>query len=182
VGRFSKLATGLGVAAVLIAIAGAYALASSSGGTITVCVNRKGGALYRAKKCAKGDRKLSWNKQGPAGPAGEPGAQGPRGTQGQQGIQGLQGPSGISSYQVITGTPAESSGSGANFDSAFAFCPPGTNPLGGGFSSSGSNTTIYVRNDQPIGENPGAWLVQTASASVSLYTITPYAVCATVSR
>jgi hypothetical protein len=185
VGGFSKLAAGLGAAALLIAMAGAYALASSSGGTITVCVNHKGGSLYRAKKCAKADRKLSWNKQGSPGPTGEPGAQGARGIQGQQGVQGqqgIQGASGISDYQVITGTPAESSGSGVNLDSAFAYCPSGTDPLGGGFSSGGSDNTIYVRYDRPIGADPGAWYVQTTSAAESTYTITPYVVCASVSR
>jgi hypothetical protein len=185
VGRFSKPAAGLGAVALLIAMAGAYALASSGGGTITVCIDHKGGSLYKAKTCRKPDRKLSWDRQGPQGPGGEPGAQGPRGIQGPQGVQGqqgIQGAPGISNYQVIIGTSVESSGSGANFDSAFAFCPPGTSPLGGGFSSGGNDATIYVRNDQPIGENPGAWLVQTASASVLAYTITPYAVCANVSK
>lgn len=41
---------------------------------------------------------------------------------------------------------------------------------------------IYVRADQPVDANPGAWFVQTTSASESAYTITPYMVCATVSR
>jgi hypothetical protein len=184
VGRFSKLAAGLGATALLIAIAGAYALGSSSGGTITVCVSHKGGSLYRAKKCAKADRKLSWNKQGQPGPTGQSGAQGLPGIPGQQGVrgqQGIQGAPGISNYQVIRGTLVESSGSGANFDSAFAYCPSGTNPLGGGFSSGGSDDTIYVRYDQPVGENPGAWYVQTTSASAGAYTITPYVVCASVS-
>jgi hypothetical protein len=149
-----------------------------------VCVNHKGGSLYRAKKCAKADRKLSWEKQGPPGPTGEAGAQGPRGIQGQQGVQGQQGikgAPGISNYQVITGTLVESSGSGINLDSAYAYCPSGTNPLGGGFSSGGGDDTLYVRYDQPIGANPGAWYVQTTSASALAYTITPYVVCATVS-
>jgi hypothetical protein len=37
-----------------------------------------------------------------------------------------------------------------------------------------------VRADQPLGENPGTWFVQTTSAKESPYTITPWAVCATV--
>jgi hypothetical protein len=185
VGRFSKLAAGLGTTALLIAVAGAYALASSGGGTITVCVSHKGGSLYRAKKCSKSDRKLSWAKQGQPGPTGQSGAQGPPGIQGQQGVrgqQGIQGAPGISNYQVIRGTLVESSGSGANFDSAYAYCPSGMSPLGGGFSSAGSDNTLYVRYDMPIDAEPGAWFAQTTSAAVSPYTITPYVVCATVSR
>ncbi|HEY1853290.1 MAG TPA: hypothetical protein VGG40_01770 [Solirubrobacterales bacterium] len=181
--RFSKLVVGLGAAALLVAAVGAYALASSSGDTITVCVNRKGGALYKAKKCAKTDRKLTWNTQGPQGAAGQPGPPGPRGEQGAQGQKGIQGPPGISNYQVVHGTPVESfgPGGGAELVSAYAFCPSGTSPLGGGFSSGGSDNTIYVRYDQPIDANPGAWYVQTTSATEVAYTITPYAVCATVS-
>lgn len=173
---------GLGAAAVLVAAAGAYALASSSGGTITVCVTHKGGALYKAKKCAKADRKLVWNKQGSPGPTGPPGPEGPRGAQGRPGDQGIQGSPGVSNYQIVTGTPVESSGGGINLASAYAYCPPGTNALGGGFSSTGNNDTLYERASQPVDENPGAWFVQTTSASASTYTIIPDVVCATVSR
>lgn len=87
----------------------------------------------------------------------------------------------MSNYQVNTGTPVESSASGINLDSAYAFCPSGRSPIGGGFSTGGSNNTIYVRSDQPIDGNPGAWFVQTTSESTGGYTITPYVICATVS-
>lgn len=185
--RFSKLAVGLGAAALLIAVAGAYALASSGGGTtITVCVSRRGGTLYRAKKCARPDHKLSWNKQGPAGATGEAGPRGIQGPQGIQGQQGIQGAAGISNYQVVTGTAVESSGSGINLDSAYAYCPPGTSALSGGFSTAATseNTidTIYVRNDEPVAGSQGAWYVQTTSATAGFYKITPYVVCATVSN
>jgi hypothetical protein len=84
-GRLSKSLTALGVVALLLVGGGAYALASSNG-TITVCVKHAGGGLYQAKKCAKHDRQLRWNTQGPAGGTGSQGQQGP------QGIQGVQGP------------------------------------------------------------------------------------------
>src|SRR3954447_9612076 len=57
------------IIAVLIG-GGAYALAdggSSGNGTITACVHKQGGGLYVARKCGKGDKKLSWNEVGPAG-------------------------------------------------------------------------------------------------------------------
>ena len=89
-GRLSKLGATLGVAVVTLAGGGgAYALASSNGGTITVCVKHTGGALYSAKKCARHDQQLSWNKQGPAGATG---SQGPAGVLGAQGAQGPAGP------------------------------------------------------------------------------------------
>ena len=135
-------------------------------------------AVTPAKLSAKAKATLA-GPAGPAGAAGPQGPAGPRGEQGIQGIQGIQGPTGVSQYQVVTATPAVSSGGGINLNSGFAFCPQGTKPLGGGFSSSGEDNTIYVRDDQPIGEN--AWYVQTTSAKEAVYMITPYAVCATVS-
>ena len=50
----------LGVLALALAVTGG-ALAAGGGKTITVCVHKKGGALYQAKKCSKHDSKLSWN-------------------------------------------------------------------------------------------------------------------------
>ena len=90
---FPRAATALGVAALLIVGGGAYALASSNGGTIRVCVNHKSGSLYKAGKCAKHDQKLSWNKLGPQGPAGATGA---------TGGQGPQGPSGAAAVASVT--------------------------------------------------------------------------------
>jgi hypothetical protein len=84
-GRFSKSGIAVGVAALAIAGGGAYALAASSGSTITVCVSHKGGMLYKAKGCAKGDKKLTWNRQGPKGSTG------PRGMQGEPGNNGAPG-------------------------------------------------------------------------------------------
>jgi hypothetical protein len=90
----AKRAIAFGVTALLILGGGAYALAKSSGGTITVCVSHKGGALYKAKKCAKHDKKLRWNARGPAGPKGSTGARGAQGAQGAPGSIGPQGPGG----------------------------------------------------------------------------------------
>jgi hypothetical protein len=73
------------VAATVLLGGGAYAIASSSSGTITICVSHKGGTLYKASKCKKHDKKLSWNRQG---------VPGPQGVQGVQGVQGPQGPGG----------------------------------------------------------------------------------------
>ena len=84
-GRLSK--SGIAVSAVALAIVGggAYALAASGGATITVCVSHKAGTLYKAKGCAKGDKKLTWNRLGPKG------ATGPRGIQGLPGKNGVPG-------------------------------------------------------------------------------------------
>jgi hypothetical protein len=63
-GRLSRSGLVLGVAGLLIVGGSAYALGASGSGTITVCVRHNGGALYKAGKCAKHDRKLTWDKQG----------------------------------------------------------------------------------------------------------------------
>jgi hypothetical protein len=93
-GRISRSAAAIGVAGLLLAGGGGYALATTSGGTVTVCVSHKGGTLYKAKKCANIDKKLSWNKVGPQGPQGPQGSRGATGATGPQGPRGLQGPAG----------------------------------------------------------------------------------------
>jgi hypothetical protein len=69
---------------VLLAAGGGYALASGSSKKITACVHKHGGGLYSGK-CAKHDKKLTWNTTGPAGPAGPTGATGAAGATGPQG-------------------------------------------------------------------------------------------------
>jgi hypothetical protein len=88
----SKSAATLGAGALLLGGGTAYALASSTGATITVCVKHDGGAFYKAKKCAKHDSRLSWNKQGSAGVTGATGATGAIGLRGPKGDTGAQGP------------------------------------------------------------------------------------------
>ena len=62
-------AAALGVIALIIAASG-VALAASPGGSITVCVHKPDGRLYRAKHCAGRDAKLSWSVTGPRGAPG----------------------------------------------------------------------------------------------------------------
>jgi hypothetical protein len=77
-------AAALGVIALIIAASG-VALAASPGGSITVCVHKPDGRLYRAKHCAGRDAKLSWSVTGPRGATGLQGPAGPPGTQGAPG-------------------------------------------------------------------------------------------------
>ncbi len=78
--------------------------------------------------------------QGPKGDAGPPGAQGATGPQGAQGAtgpqgtqgtQGIQGPPGLSGY--VSGTSSSVSVAAGAQTSAGAWCPAGTQPLGGGY-------------------------------------------------
>jgi hypothetical protein len=95
------------VMAVLVVGGGAYALAADTTPQITVCVAMQGGALYKAKKCAKGDARLSWSQVGPRGPAGRvgvAGAPGATGATGRTGPTGSQGPAGTPGAD---GTPGQ---------------------------------------------------------------------------
>jgi hypothetical protein len=78
----SRTGAALAAALALVVAGGGYAFGASQGGTITVCVHHHGGGLYRASKCAKHDKKLSWSSQG------VPGAQGPAGSKGADGTPG----------------------------------------------------------------------------------------------
>jgi hypothetical protein len=82
------------VAIVIVAAGGAYAASASSSGTITVCVAKKGGALYQARTCKKGNHKLSWNAAGPAGAHGANGVNGAAGATGPAGATGQTGATG----------------------------------------------------------------------------------------
>ncbi len=87
VGRLTLVVSG-GLVLVAVIAGGAYAVGARSGGVITVCVHKRGGALYAASKCTVHDSKLSWNQ------AGQQGIQGVQGIQGKQGVQGIQGAAG----------------------------------------------------------------------------------------
>jgi hypothetical protein len=103
-GRLSRPAAIVGVTGLLIAGGGGYAIASSGSHMIVVCVKHSDGTLYRARKCADHDHKLSWNRQGPRG---RQGAQGSQGVQGAQGVQGVPGSAGISAAYLTHGADAQ---------------------------------------------------------------------------
>jgi len=146
----SKSAAALGAATLLLAGGGAFALASSSTRTITVCVHHNGGALYKARKCARHDKMLSWNKQGP------PGATGPRGPQGFQGTQGIQGAPGQTGQpgpsdgyfsqpsDVLTAINTTGTDFGALNVAAGSYIVSGTARLNS--TGTGSNADCFLRN------------------------------------
>jgi hypothetical protein len=102
----------------------------AQGEVLTVCINKKTGAIKVANKCSKEERKTTLGGVGPQGPqgaqgergevgavgpvgpqgvtgdigpAGEQGIQGPAGEQGIQGLVGPQGPKGEIGLQGIQG-------------------------------------------------------------------------------
>ena len=117
-------------ALVLGASGGAYAAVATSSGTITACAHHKGGGLYLARKCARHDKRLTWNAIGPRGAAGTQGLQGSQGLQGLRGLQGLQGQTGS---QGTTGARGPSDayyarsagGTGNTYQTVLLPVPPG---------------------------------------------------------
>ena len=87
-------------AAVFIALGGgAYAvtLRATPSTVLYACAKKKGGALRtikKAKRCKRGERKISWSVGGPSGPSGSAGAAGPAGAPGAAGGVGATGPAG----------------------------------------------------------------------------------------
>lgn len=51
----------------------------ASGKTMSACVHKKTGEMRMKKKCAKGWKKITWNRTGPTGPQGPQGATGEAG-------------------------------------------------------------------------------------------------------
>jgi hypothetical protein len=81
---------------------------TGSASAITACVKKKGkakGAMRIASKCKRGEKKLTWNKTGPAGPQGEPGAAGAAGPKGDAGAKGEPGGQGEPGGKGDPGTP-----------------------------------------------------------------------------
>jgi hypothetical protein len=78
-----SLPSGALVIAVIVAAGGgAYAASTGPTPTITACVRHRGHGLYVAGRCARHDRQLTWNVEGPSGetgPKGVAGATGPPG-------------------------------------------------------------------------------------------------------
>jgi hypothetical protein len=115
-GRFTPVAL-VGVIALLIA-GGGYALASGSN-SITVCVKKHGGTVYKARKCDKHDGKLTLQNTGKTGPTGPAGQTGPPGPAGPAGPAGPPGPVTIGNWSgSIRTIPAKST--------AFVFAGPTT--------------------------------------------------------
>jgi len=90
----------LALVALFVALGGsaiaARATLVASDGSVRGCVGKKGAVRIVAagKKCARGEKTVTWAQQGPAGTAGGAGAAGAAGTPGAKGETGERGPDG----------------------------------------------------------------------------------------
>jgi hypothetical protein len=134
----------LGVLALAIAATGGAMAASGGSATITACVKKHGGSLYQAKKCKKGDKKLSWNQKGPAGPTGPAGSAGAAGTNGTNGTNGANGTNGtdgaVAGWSTTHAASVNITADTALTPIASKFLPPGSWIINGSVTLTGSDT------------------------------------------
>ena len=75
----------------------------AQGEVLTVCINKKTGAIKVANKCSKEERKTTLGGVGPQGPQGEKGDKGDTGAVGATGATGATGPQGATGATGLTG-------------------------------------------------------------------------------
>jgi Collagen triple helix repeat (20 copies) len=129
------------VTALLVVAGGTFALAADGTTEITVCAAKQGGALYKAKKCAKGDARLSWNQVGARGPVGR------TGVNGAPGLTGATGPTGPSGSQGPAGTPGAAGTAGPAGPPA---PPPTVTPVNFESPAAGEATPVTLTSFGPI--------------------------------
>jgi collagen triple helix repeat protein len=114
--EMKRTLTALVAGLALLAVGGGVALATipDSGGVISSCYNKSGGALRvidpSVSRCSSGEQPLTWNQTGPQGATGP---QGLKGDAGQQGPQGPQGDTGAPGSQGDTGSQGPTGPQGA---------------------------------------------------------------------
>lgn len=109
----------LALTGMLAAVGVGYAAIPGIGGVIHSCYNASSNPSGQLRvidteagaKCAKNEKALDFNQQGPKGDKGDPGPRGPQGEQGEQGIPGPQGEQGPKGDTGATG-PAGPAGTG----------------------------------------------------------------------
>lgn len=120
--------------------------------------------------------------RGQRGAQGVPGVQGVRGPTGAPGQQGVSGPPGLSGYVNGTGSSVSVPGNGQA--STGAWCPAGTQPLGGGYFTTTTPSALRAVSAafaiQDVTNAPG-FLVTMANESASAETFHVTVRCAAVS-
>jgi hypothetical protein len=135
------------VGAVAASAFGAFAHESAS--TITACVKKKGrgkGAMRVASRCKSSERRVTWNKAGPAGPAGANGAAGAPGAPGADAVA----PAGAVMFFDLPACPAGWS----DFDAARGRYLVGL-PTGG-VAGATVGTALSDQENRPTGQHTHA--------------------------
>jgi len=137
----------------------------------------------QVRPCRDNETPLSWNQTGAPGPKGDTGAQGPPGPQGANGAQGAAGAAGVSGYQQVTQSFDNFTLAAQTESVHVVSCPAGTKVFGGGYLLFNAGGLLANNSDGPASDTQ--WAVSVfnpgASGSVTIGTVTFYAICATAS-
>lgn len=124
--------TGLTAALVGVAVSSSIAYAAVGDGPVVYACTTSAGAVrlvLSTTTCKTGERKISWNKQGPTGLRGATGATGPRGATGltgPTGATGVPGPTGESGATGLTGPQGPAGATSKPAGASGEFGVPGT--------------------------------------------------------
>jgi hypothetical protein len=136
--------------ALIVALGGTSyaAFTTSLSNSIVACVHHNGGGLYTARKCAKQDKRLTWNITGPHGAPGPPGQ---TGTPGATGATGPAGPPGLSPGPLQDWQPVSDSsnvGDCPNVTSQFCGVPCGPSTTNCAWANYGAGyvTAAYYKD------------------------------------
>jgi hypothetical protein len=176
----------LGLVAVILAAGGGAYAATNAGQTITVCVKHNTGGLYRAGHCARHDKKLSWNAQGPSGAGGPVGPKGNTGAQGPSGAGGPVGPKGDTGAPGPKGDTGSTGLANVNRQQSALFLVGagatvtgnvpclGQKVLGGGVDASGFNSTVHAS----FPDSDASWSGTVTNNAGTTQAFTVWAICA----
>jgi hypothetical protein len=145
------------------ALLGGIAVAVTAPRTVSACTTKSQGVrvLGLKVKCHKGERKIVWRI---SGRPGTPGARGPTGARGLQGVQGAHGVAGqtgpagapgatgrLGNVHTVTVTgPAMTNPAQGDVTTAEAYCAPGEQVVGGGFSFANQAQHDIVQESTPF--------------------------------
>ena len=173
-------------ASCLVAAGVAVASIPDAGGVINGCYLKSGGTIRvidaSVTSCKASETAISWNQTGPMGPIGLTGPPGPKGEDGLQGVQGIQGvpgASGVSGYELIRS--AISTVTPGQLGSAFAECPAGKKPVGGGYGVNGPPpfSTYFSAPSINLQNEPVGWVASINNEGAENLIVFAYAICVT---
>jgi hypothetical protein len=170
--------------ALLVALGGtsyaAIALAPNSVGTKHLKNNAVVASKVKNRSLLRVDFKRGQLVPGPRGRSGAQGLPGAAGPSGPQGPGGPQGPPGLSGLEVVS-TP-ETDTEQEKF--VVAICPSGKRVIGGGFRVDSSfmnvENSVAVTRSDPLAVDRWEAKAHTTLLAPPLWTLTAYAMCATL--
>ena len=141
-------------------VVGGVAVAVTAPRTVSACTTKSQGVrvLGLKVKCRKGERRIVWRISGRPGATG---AHGPTGARGLPGVTGPQGPRGVAGITGATGrlgnvrrvlSPGTTMTDPAvgQASEVSAWCEPGEQVLGGGFTFANEPQRDIVQESNPV--------------------------------